>query len=321
MYRTLLNVLSPAGREARLSILIFHRVLPRVDPLFPEEVDAARFDAQCRWIREWFRVLPLDEAAMQLREGRLPARALAITFDDGYADNHHVAMPLLQKHGLTATFFVATGFLDGGRMWNDTVIEAVRRAPAGRLDLAGTVAAPLGAFELGDDAQRRAVIDALIRGVKYQEPEERLRWVQAIAERCGAALPNDLMMTSDQVRGLRRGGMQVGAHTVNHPILARLPAAQARREIDDSRRWLQDLLGEPVRVFAYPNGKPGEDYGDEAVGLVRELGFETAVSTRWGAAHAGSDPLQLPRFSPWDRSRSRYAARLAHNLWASRQAA
>ena len=72
---------------------------------------------------------------MRLQQGRLPPRALAITFDDGYADNRTVAAPLLERHGLPCTFFVATGFLDGGRMWNDTLIETVRRAPGQTLDL------------------------------------------------------------------------------------------------------------------------------------------------------------------------------------------
>ena len=135
MFRTCLGALSPAGDEAQLSILIFHRVLPKVDPLFPLELTSARFDAVCRWLRRWFNVIPLDEAVQALSRRELPARALAITFDDGYADNHEVALPILLKHGLPATFFIATGFLDGGRMWNDTVIESLRHCKAARLDL------------------------------------------------------------------------------------------------------------------------------------------------------------------------------------------
>ena len=121
------ELLSPGQRNGRLSILIFHRVLAQVDPLFPEEVDAARFDVICGWLRRWFNVLPLDAAVRRLRDGSLPRRAAAITFDDGYADNHDIALPILKKHGLPSTFFIATGFLDGGCMWNDTVIEAIRR--------------------------------------------------------------------------------------------------------------------------------------------------------------------------------------------------
>lgn len=113
MWRPLFSTLSPAGSGARLSILIFHRVLPAPDPLFPGEPDAQRFDEICRWLAKWFRVLDLNDALAGLRRGDLPARAAAITFDDGYADNSDVAVPILQRHGLTATFFIATGYVDG----------------------------------------------------------------------------------------------------------------------------------------------------------------------------------------------------------------
>ncbi|MCU0943281.1 MAG: polysaccharide deacetylase family protein, partial [Hydrogenophaga sp.] len=116
--------MSPGGASARLSVLIFHRVLAQPDPLFPGVPDVRRFDEVCRWLARWFRVMPLDEAVRALKRGNLPARAAAITFDDGYADNHDQALPVLRAHGLPATFFVATGFLDGGRMWNDTLIES-----------------------------------------------------------------------------------------------------------------------------------------------------------------------------------------------------
>jgi hypothetical protein len=123
--RPLFSWLSPAGPGARLSVLIFHRVLARPDPLFPGRGGRpSTFDAICRWLRHWFEVLPLDRAVQALRDGTLPARAAAITFDDGYADNHDLALPMLEAAGLSACFFIATGFLDGGRMWNDVLIEA-----------------------------------------------------------------------------------------------------------------------------------------------------------------------------------------------------
>ena len=124
--RALFGLLSPGGARARLTVLIFHRVHPGQDAMFPGEMHAATFRERMGWVREWFNVLPLDEAVAALARGTLPARALAITFDDGYADNFTVALPILQQLGLPATFFIATGFLDGGRMWNDTVIEAMR---------------------------------------------------------------------------------------------------------------------------------------------------------------------------------------------------
>ncbi len=109
--KAIAHLLSPGGIGARLSILIFHRVLSQTDPLFPGEQDIHRFDQVLSWVSRWFNVMALDDAVSRLRAGTLPARAAAITFDDGYADNASNALPVLQRHGMEATFFVATSFL------------------------------------------------------------------------------------------------------------------------------------------------------------------------------------------------------------------
>ncbi|MES2263066.1 MAG: polysaccharide deacetylase family protein [Pseudomonadota bacterium] len=308
--QALLRLLSPGGRSG-LSILIYHRVLPVKDPLFPGEVDQVEFDQQLRWLASCFNVIPLIDAVRHARAGTLPPRAACITFDDGYADNAEVALPLLQRHGLSATFFVATGFLDGGRMWNDTVIELVRRAPGESIDAS---VLGMGIHPVGTVAQRQQAIKALIGQLKYLPMDERLVQVQKLAASVQYALPDNLMMSSEQVRQLHRAGMGIGAHTVNHPILAALPAEAAQAEIMAGKLALEEIIGDRVRLFAYPNGKPDSDYRAEHVAMVRALGFEGAVSTAWGASRHNDDVFQLPRFTPWDRSRLRFLLRLARNL-------
>lgn len=321
LFRQLFALLSPAGRRAYLQVLIFHRVLPTADPLFPQEVDAAQFDRICGWLRDWFTVLPLDEAVRALGVGALPARALAITFDDGYADNHDVALPILCRHGLMATFFIATGYLDGGRMWNDTIIESLRRTTADALDLRDAHGLSLGTHSLRTTAERRAAIDAIIPRVKHLPAAHRQSAAEAIARSAKAALPDGLMMTSGQVIALHRGGMQIGAHTVTHPILALLGADEARAEIVASRQSLEHLLDAAVRVLAYPNGQPGQDYSAETVAIARASGFDAAVTTAWGASDSRTDRFEIPRFTPWDRTRARFGVRLGKNLWLSSRGA
>lgn len=319
LLRSAFKLLSPAGRRGRLSVLMFHRVLGRPDPLFPEAVDARRFDEICSWLGAWFNVVALDDAVQRLRSGTLPERALAITFDDGYADNHDVALPILTRYGFASTFFIATSFLDGGRMWNDTVIESIRRTSLASIDLRGVCGMDLGVHPLLPPAAKRAAIDRIVNVIKYVQPLKRQSVVEDIAERAETSLPDNLMMTSDQVRRMRRAGMQIGAHTVTHPILARLDRSAARHEIEASKQTLESLLGEPVSLFAYPNGKPMEDYNEESVDIAREAGFEAAVSTAWGSAGPGCNLFSLPRFTPWDTARLMFAARLASNLCASRR--
>lgn len=309
LIRSLLQMTSPAGDRARLSVFIFHRVLQVFDPVFPEEIEARRFDEVCGWLKSWFNVLPLDAAVTRLKTGTLPARAACITFDDGYADNHDVALPLLKKHGLSATFFIATGFLDGGRMWNDTVIESVRLTKLGKVDFG-----ELGCYLVNTPGEKAVAISALIGKIKYLPVAARLANAQFIADAAQVVPPDDLMMTSAQIKAMRQAGMQIGAHTVSHPILARLSDELARSEIKGSKDTLEQLLGERIGLFAYPNGKPGEDYTPASVDVVKGLSFDAAVSTQWGASGNGDDVFQIKRFTPWDRSRTGFCLRLFTNF-------
>lgn len=315
MIKAALGLAARSGPASPLSILIFHRVHARPDPLFPAEPDAVRFDRICGWLRGWFNILPLGEAVKRLRDGRLPSRAACITFDDGYADNLHVALPILQRHGLTATFFIATGYLDGGRMFNDTVIETVRRAVDNSLDTAGISTRLPDRLPLSSNADRTRAAVALIGELKYLDAAARQAWAVELGRRAGCAqLPEDLMLTSPQVRSLHQAGMEIGGHTVNHPILAKLGDDEARREIAEGRLRLEEITGGPVTLFAYPNGRPGDDYSARTVELVKEQGFAAAVSTAWGVSRTGTDRFQLPRFTPWDQGRLRFGLRLLTNL-------
>lgn len=319
MLSSLLDLVSPGGQHARLSVLVLHRILPEPDPLFPEAIDAQRFDLMCSWISSMFTTLRLDRAVCLMASGHLPRRAICITFDDGYADNLQVAAPILQRHGLSATFFIATGFLDGGCMWNDCVTEAFRRTRLSWVDLRELLQDPQATFATGTVAERRGAIDKVIRQIKYMRVDQRLAVTNRLVALAKVQLPGNLMMSTAQVQQLLRSGMQVGAHTVTHPILATLTAAQMRDEMTGSKRFLENLLGEAVTMFAYPNGKPDRDYNAQSVAVAREVGFLAAVTTARGAASRLTDPMQMPRFTPWDRTALRFGLRMASTLVSTRK--
>lgn len=284
--------------------------------MYPSEPTAESFTWQMELLARYANPIGLDEAVRRLAEQSLPSRAVAVTFDDGYADNVALAAPILRRAGVPATFFVATGYLDGGRMWNDTVIESIRRATMPVLDLR-----PIGVDvmeSLAGLAGRRGVVRRVISAIKHQSQEQRDLVARYIAELVGAPLPNGLMMREADVRYLSQNGMTIGAHTVTHPILAVIEKSRAEFEISASKRRLETIIGRPVTLFAYPNGRWHEDYRSEHVDMVRRLGFEAAVSTNRGAVHAASDTFQLPRFSPWDSRPERFLGRL---LWEFRNAA
>lgn len=309
--RLLATGLSVGGRRARLTVLIYHRVLAAPDPYRRGDVTVPVFDWQMALLAREFNVLPLEEAVHRLGTGTLPARAACVSFDDGYRDNLDLALPVLRRHGVPATFFIATDFLNGGAMWNDCLIEAVAGAPTGPLDLADL---GLARYSLTDPASRRACLNTLLPAVKHFDGGQRREAVAAIAERCKLQRAPDLMLRPQGVQALHAAGMSIGAHTCSHPILTRLDPASARREMADGRDRLEAILGSPVPLFAYPNGKPGDDYDARHVAMARELGFTAAFCTAWGSAVAGADPFQLPRFTPWDRTPLRFHLRLLANL-------
>jgi peptidoglycan/xylan/chitin deacetylase (PgdA/CDA1 family) len=304
--RWLVKTRYPVGARI-LPILMYHRVLPEHDPLQPAMPHAAMLDEQFRALSQAFNVLPLAEAAERLRNGTLPAGAACITFDDGYRDNHDIALPLLKRHKLPATVFVASGYLDGGRMFNDTVIEGVRRLPVGEVNLSWIGA---GKRQISDLASRMALIHELTLAVKYMTPEQRTEFCAELTRLAGAPLPDNLMMSSDQVRKMAREGVDIGGHTVRHPILATLDAKTAKQEICDNYTALRDLTGTAPRCFAYPNGKPQRDYTAEHARMVEQAGYVTAVSTAVGVAPQDADRFQLPRFMPRERHAIHFIARM-----------
>ncbi len=300
----------PRGEPA-LSILIYHRVLPEPDPLRPGEIDAALFESQVQFLSQHFELLTVADAAAGLRDRRLPRRAACITFDDGYADNWTVAHPILAAHGARSTIFVATGFLNGGRMFSDTVIEFVRRCAGPMLDLS---AIGMGRHPIGTTAERLQAISALQVQLKYLPPQERDAQVERLlAAQPVSGLPADLMLSDAQLRQLSDAGHEIGGHTVNHTVLTTLSPEDARMQVQTGRDHLQSLTGRPVRSFAYPNGRPERDYDASHAAMLRDLGFEAAVSTSAGVARPGSDPFQLPRYTPWGRSMTMFAMRMMRN--------
>lgn len=309
----LIGLLSPGGRRARLSILIYHRVLATADPLVPWALGADVFSVQMDALQRHFNVLPLPEAVERLAAGALPARAAAVTFDDGYRDNLTVALPILQRHRIPATVFIASGFLDGGRMWNDTVVETVR-AIKGTLDLSSI---GLGRFELGTTSSRVDAIAKLLHQMKYLPQGQRAMVADQIGECSPARLPNDLMLSVDELRNLHGAGIDIGGHTISHPILSGLDDRAALHEIAEDRRHLTEIIRAPLRVFAYPNGRPGLDYLTAHVSMVRKSGYSAAVSTAIGVSTSAADQFQLARFTPWDRQPTRFTLRLARNLLSS----
>jgi peptidoglycan/xylan/chitin deacetylase (PgdA/CDA1 family) len=303
------DLIAPRGRGAgRLCILNYHRILATPDPLIDGDPDVETFRWQMRLLAECFNVMPLHEAVQTMASERMPPRAVAITFDDGYRSFYDMALPVLAEYGLPATVFVTTGHMhDKGSMWNDMILEAVRRLPPTMLDLREL---GLGELPMRTPEQRRQTARLLTERCKYMALSEREAFTAVLQRRAGVALHQDLMLDADMLRALPQHQVEIGGHTVSHPILAKIGDEAARREIVDNKRQLEAIIGQPLRLFAYPNGKRRADYTAAHVQMLEDAGYSAAFNTETGAATRACPRFELPRARPWDATPGMFAARL-----------
>lgn len=311
------RVLSLAGGalgHGRLSILIYHQVLDAFDPMRPDEPVESQFHMQMRLIARYFTPLSLSDALVRMEQGELPRNAICVTFDDGYKNNLTVAQPILERYGVPATVFIATAFADGSNMWNDRLTYLFGKQDLAQLRINGEW------VQLGGWDTRRALTQQWIKRLKYLPLEERSEIIDEMYRDNGVAEQPPLMMSREEIKTLHKTGVGIGAHTMNHPILSRLPESLQQEEIVRSREALERWTQSPVAHFAYPNGKYGVDYDNVALEIVKKEGFAAAVSTDWGTSTVKTSRWQLRRFTPWDRTPLRFHSRLLLNAIAESSA-
>ena len=285
-----------------LTVLAYHRAVPvGVPSLFDEGVidtTPQAFDDQVAFLRRWFDLIGLDELSAAQRGRRLPKNPLLITFDDGYLDNHDVVLPILQKHGARATFFVATRFIDERRLfWWDKIAYLVKHSDRSSIKLTYPTVTKLRVD------QPHVAIDELQRLVKGTAGLDVDRFLDGLGEACGTAptraaeraMADDLVMSWDHVRALDRAGMDVASHTATHRVLGTVADGELVGELRESRERLEAELGKPVFALAYPVGKSLDKRRRHAV---REAGFELGFSNKSGVNHRWSiDPLDVKRIA------------------------
>ena len=279
-------------QRAGLRILVYHRFNQ------PASGVQAALSRQCDYIRSHYRPMTLSAVAEHLEEQRaFPPRALAVTVDDGYRDFFDAAYPVFQKFGIPVTVFLTTGFLDGECwLWIDQLRylfeHAARRDP---------LQSPPFPRDCRLDAPEQRVRSAreVKQAMKSLPNAERLRLLASLPGVLGSSLPESVPescapLTWDQVRLMRRNGVEFGAHTVTHPILAAISdGAEVRSELSASKKRIEEELQEPVWHFAYPNGRL-EDISDCARKTAAE-GFRTAVTTQYGHVTPRDDRFLLKR--------------------------
>ncbi|QDU37904.1 Polysaccharide deacetylase [Maioricimonas rarisocia] len=256
-----------------------------------------QFADQVRYLARHFDVVGL-ESLDEILEGRR-GRHVMITFDDGYRDNYEAAFPILQAHGVPAVFFLTSGFLDDRPVaWWDEIAWMIRTSRKTDINLPGWLDDRL----MFDEPDRQQAVDALLRIYKQLPHDRTANFLDNVANatgsgRCPRHVGDSLWMDWSMVREMRAGGMDIGAHTVTHPVLANLPADRQQIEIENSRQRIETELGEPVRAFSYPVGQP-ESYNADTQAALQRSGIRWAFTYHGGYVPAHSNalnPLALPR--------------------------
>lgn len=286
-----------------LAILRYHAVCGPEGHDYAEPsicVTPSAFEQHVAYLTASYRLISLPEAVGRIREGKsLPPNAVAITFDDGYADNLAAAR-VLEAHGASATFYITTGCLSGeSPFWPSEIRQLVARIQAPSIELSSAGSAV--SIPCESPAERRAAIRTLARLFKSntipvrEALREELRWQAG-----GGAVPSP-MLTWDQLREMHRLGMTIGAHTVTHPNLPSAGVAEAWQEIAGSKDRLEAEIGGPATMFSYPNGGAERYMTPEIAGLVRKAGYKAATTSWNGFAGAASDLYALERVQVEER--------------------
>jgi len=295
--------------HGHLRILAYHRVLETAEPqgfsFDPELVSASAegFARQMAWIRRHMHPMRFDQVLACIDAGeRLPPRAVVVTFDDGYDDNHRVAFPVLAGLGMPATFFVATGHVESGLPFAyDWLVHMLCTSRERMLEVP-----ELGcSWALPDAiAGRRTIAGQLLGRMKRLDALAQSALIERIEREWGMPRvphPDCRPMTWEQVREMHRAGMEIGSHGVDHLMLAKLPHARMVEEIGASRRALQREVDEAAGgVLSYPVG--GVDAFDLQVQeAARAAGYRLACSYVAGASPVGAAALFALRRLPVER--------------------
>lgn len=301
-------------------VLLYHRVVDLEHDPQQLSVSPLRFDEQLGLLKERFRVLTVEEFEHHLLcRKRFPKNSILITFDDGYADNHVHARPILEKHGLQGLFFIASGYIGSGReYWWDELerlflldLHVPSELDVERGGVRVNWASPPGRDLL------QAHYERLLGSLRALPSGTRDDLLGILRDRMvsPSARASHLPMDHAALKAFAASPFVViGAHTVGHPSLGRISEEEQRREITRSKRDLEEWIGIPVTRFAYPFGTP-TDFTERTMRITREAGFRHAAANHPGIAHARSPHFAYHRLLVRDWGTTEFLHHLSPYLW------
>lgn len=306
-------------------ILMYHRVGEVDSDPWSLCVSPEHFAEHLEVLRKHHYPLSLQQLTETIRVRQLRKRSVVITFDDGYADNFYNAKPLLKRYDIPATVFITTEGIGHSREFWWYELDRLLLQPGILPEILQlTINGSTYTWELDeaayysqadyqfyrhwsflgkeDPSLRHTLYRSLYQLLYPLSTHKREKVLEAIrlwanAEPIGRSTHRSL--SREELLALEEGGLiEVGAHTVTHPFLSKLPVASQQDEIQQSKDYLEEILGHPVTSFSYPHG----DYTADTISIVQEAGFTCACSTVFGRVKEHSNSFLLPRVEvkDWD---------------------
>lgn len=294
-----LRLVSP---DASAAILMYHSV--KADPSAHTDLlggiihSETEFRAQMQVLSREYRAVSLGKLVDILKTGEeIPKRSVVVTFDDGYTDNSDVAMPILNELGIPATFYITVDCVERRKLpWPSRLRFAFRKTELTEWnDVCGK------SWSLKDFDSRERAFLASCNDCCQLSGQAQEDFVCGVEERLQAAVPGDagsLMMNYDQIRSLVQHGHIVGSHTLTHPNMAHITEDEAKVELAESKRRLEQQLSTAVTHFSYPCPAMTPHWSEQTVAQTRSVGYRSAVTTNGGVTQAGDNPLSLKRIRP-----------------------
>jgi peptidoglycan/xylan/chitin deacetylase (PgdA/CDA1 family) len=291
----------PAGREV---------VSNQAGGEFSAGIGARQFEAHLRLITRWFKPIPMAEMGWAIAQKKaLPDKAVALTFDDGYRDNYEVAYPLLKRYGVPASFFVCPGLIDSHQgFWWDEIYALVEKTTARELHLEKILQASGlpsyrkdGPLSLLTGDQKISAGESLVAQGKQMSPHMLTIFLERLNEALGipgdSNLRKQTLMNWDEIREMHHAGMEIGSHTMTHPMLTQVSESVIRTELGDACARLYEVLGAAPEGFVYPSGA----FNATARNIVMEAGHIYACTSQSGFIGGTADQHLLPRVNVSDR--------------------
>ena len=296
------NALSRCLARRRLTALCYHSVVSDSVPYHPTRtrvaVTATQFREQLQVARRCFQPISAEHLLRYLDgQDPLPPRPLLVTFDDGFRNNLTYAAPELERQGIPAVFHVTTGYIGTSRLlWPYEVEERVLQWTHPRLPMPGDrPSIPLPT----EPVSRAAVAERVRELCKTLQDEARRAYLDVLRAGGECTVTGNLrelhdFLTWDEVRDLDRRSFAIGSHTVEHPILTRLPRERLQQELRGSKATIERQLGRACHCIAYPNGGP-DDVSAEVFNAAAEAGFRFGFTLKGGRSPALLEPLAIDR--------------------------